>query len=79
MTERNRRKRHAQDHADRQAERVGLRGWIIVRPGGTWFGPYPDRATARRKIGRLDSLEMKISGEIVFAGPKTTNQQHGSN
>jgi len=65
----NRNKRSAQAHADRVHESVGVTGWIIVRPGGTWYGPYSTRDQAARRIGRRDSLDMRITGVVVHAGP----------
>ncbi len=67
-TDASRARRHAQNQADRLAESVGLRGWIIVRPGGTWYGPYLDEEMARRCIGKLDSCDMQVTGNVVKAG-----------
>ena len=70
MTNAARRKRNAQRQADGMHERVGLTGWVIVHPGGTWYGPYASAGQAWERIGLRDSLDMKIEGTVVHAGPQ---------
>lgn len=62
--------RNAQRHADKMHEDVGITGWVIVCPGGSWYGPYAEAWQARERIGRRDSLDMTIEGTVVHAGPQ---------
>ncbi len=64
MTEAKRRKRNAERFAETLRGQVGSIGWIIVA-GGSWYGAYADRETARARIGKRDSHGDTIRGVVV--------------
>jgi hypothetical protein len=38
---------------------------IVTESGSTWWGPYRTAADARKRIGRADSLGLKVAGTVI--------------
>lgn len=70
MTPQARRRKNAEAFAAKLATTVGEHGAWLIYDGGSWYGFYDSRETAKQAIERTDSLGFTVKGTVVQIPPQ---------